>query len=534
MKMKTYQADTMQEALNLVKDEMGPDAVILKSRRTNRRIGGKLQPCFEVTAALEESLAARAPAQPVRPEPQPARAAIPRPMAGRIPPAEGYDWRGTLRRVEADEPEAVPPARQTNAEPRQQPRSNEAAREAIRSARSGVPPTKNAELRPQPQGAASPQDRRTTPLSAPPGAERRAASLARSEAEAEADQRLIDILRGEMKALQEKAELPAREMKVLKDEIKAMMESAAARLSAAQAQSAPAPRQFGRAMSPATAWITNADMQALQDGLVELEMDPALAAEAAGTAFAALRTLPPIELAGAAAGERETEYLTRALAERIRVSGGIRLKNGRPVTVALVGPTGVGKTTTLAKLAALAKLQQGKKVGIISADSFRMGANEQLEIFGRTAGIPVKSVFSAADVAQAQRDFADRDLILVDTAGRSHGHKEMWRELQGLLHCLAPDEIHLVLAGPTRMRELWHQYGLYRDLGASSLIITKLDECLSLGCVYNLARRAEAPIAYLCNGQVIPDHILLARADLLAGALAEAARAALTPAAAPA
>jgi flagellar biosynthesis protein FlhF len=202
--------------------------------------------------------------------------------------------------------------------------------------------------------------------------------------------------------------------------------------------------------------------------------------------------------------------------------------------VALVGPTGVGKTTTLAKLGALAKIQQGKKVGIISADSFRMGANEQLEIFGRTAGIPVKSVFSAADVAQAQRDFADRDLILVDTAGRSHGHKEMWRELQGLLHCLSPDEIHLVLAGPTRMRELWHQYGLYRDLGASSLIFTKLDECLSLGCVYNLARRAEAPIAYLCNGQVIPDHILLARADLLAGALAEAARAALPSAAAPA
>jgi flagellar biosynthesis protein FlhF len=280
-------------------------------------------------------------------------------------------------------------------------------------------------------------------------------------------------------------------------------------------------------MSPATSWITNTDIQALQDGLIELEMDPSLAAEAAGTAFAALRAATPVELAGAPSGEREIECLTRALSERIRVSGGIRLHAGRPTTVALVGPTGVGKTTTLAKLAALAKIQQGKKVGIISADSFRMGANEQLEIFGRTAGIPVKSVFSPADVAQAQREFADRDLILVDTAGRSHGHKEMWRELQGLLHCLAPDEIHLVLSGPTRMRELWHQYGLYRDLGASSLIFTKLDECLSLGCVYNLARRAEAPLAYLCNGQVIPDHILLARPDLLAGALAEAARAAL-------
>lgn len=532
MKMKTFQADTMQEALNLVKDEMGPDAVILKSRRTNRRIGGKLQPCFEVTAALEESLSARAPAQPARPEPQAMRSPAPRPMAGRIPPAEAYDWRGTLRRVDAEETAAEAPARHASGP------------EAIRAARAGAQPARrneeplhqarSVELRKQLRSE-EPLDRRTTPLSAPPGPERRgAASPGRAEADAEADQKLIDMLRGELKALQEKAESPARELKLFKDEIKAMMESAAARMSAAQAQAAqaqaqaaPTPRQFGRAMSPATSWITNADLQALQDGLIELEMEPALAAEAAGTAFAALRALSPIELAGSPSGERETEYLTRALAERIRVSGGIRLKPGRPVTVALVGPTGVGKTTTLAKLAALAKIQQGKKVGIISADSFRMGANEQLEIFGRTAGIPVKSVFSAADVAQAQREFADRDLILVDTAGRSHGHKEMWRELQGLLHCLAPDEIHLVLAGPTRMRELWHQYGLYRDLGASSLIITKLDECLSLGCVYNLARRADANIAYLCNGQVIPDHILLARPDLLAGALAEAARAAL-------
>ncbi len=533
MKMKTFQADTMQEALSLVKDEMGPDAVILKSRRTTRRVGVKMQACFEVTAALEEPLTNRAPARPALPEaaPGPARGPLPRPMAGRIPPASQYDWRGSLRRVENDDAtsaELLPQLRGAASAPSVEPKPAEAIRAARAGARTGES-----------------SDRRFTPISAPPGSERRAPAAparpaqrdespaSRNDIDAEADRKVIDMLRGELKVLQEKAEMPARELKGLKDEIRAMMESAAARVAASHSQPPPAPRQFGRAISPAATWITSAEMQALQDGLVELEMEPSLAAEAAGTAFAALRAATPAELAGAPAGEREIGFLTRALTERIRVSGGIRLHAGRPTTVALVGPTGVGKTTTLAILAALAKIQQGKKVGIISADSFRMGANEQLEIFGRTAGIPVKSVFSPEDVAKAQREFADRDLILVDTAGRSHGHKEMWRELQGLLHCLAPDEIHLVLSGPTRMRELWHQYGLYRDLGASSLIFTKLDECLSLGCMYNLARRAETPVAYLCNGQVIPDHILLARPDLLAGALAEAARAAL-PAAVPA
>src|SRR5690349_11485150 len=114
MKMKTYQADTMQEALNLVKDEMGPDAVILKSRRATRKVGAKTQACFEVTAALEESLANRA--QPAHPEPPPPAQAIPRPMAGRIPPANQYDWRGTLRRVSSDEAqtaESAPSTRRT-------------------------------------------------------------------------------------------------------------------------------------------------------------------------------------------------------------------------------------------------------------------------------------------------------------------------------------------------------------------------------------------------------------------------------------
>src|SRR5690606_1075112 len=456
------------------KEEMGPDAVILKSRRTTRKLLGKTKACFEVTAALEESLFAR-PA-PVPADRQAARETTP--ARDRASAAPGmYDWRGSLRRVDQDgnesRPVSAPDPREYNV---QEPARRASAPEAARGGRN-----------------AGKEDR---------------------------GDELIELLRSELKEMKERADRPTAELMNLKEEIRAMMESAASRASASMAAGSRQveAKAFARqATAPSAAWIPHPGFQNLRECLVEMDMDPALASEAVNAAYSEFRSAAKLERSGtetsAEPGDRETALLARNLAERIRVTGGIRLRPGRPTTVALVGPTGVGKTTTLAKLAALAKLQQGQKDGIISADSFRMGANEQLELFGRTAGIPVKPVFSPPDVVQAQREFADCDLILVDTAGRSHTHKEMWRELQGLLHCLAPDEIHLVLSGPTRMRELWHQYGLYRDLGAGSIIFTKLDECLSLGCLYNLARKAEAPLSYLCNGQVIPDHIMLARTD---------------------
>jgi flagellar biosynthesis protein FlhF len=297
--------------------------------------------------------------------------------------------------------------------------------------------------------------------------------------------------------MKDRVDMPTREIQVLKKEIKAMIDSVAAR-------PAPAPAMADFASPGALPQ----DLRALHASLLELDLDADLAAE---LAYASRQTPLP-----------------EAMAARIRTTGGVRLRPGKPSVVAMVGPTGAGKTTTLCKLAALARMQQGKRVGILSADNFRMGAGEQLELFGRTAGIPVRPLFSVADVGPALKEFSGCDLILMDTAGRSHSHPEAWVELQNLLRAVKADEIHLALSTTTRMRELVHQAGLYGNLcrlaPACGVVFTKLDECVSLGCLYNLARRLDAPVSYLCDGQVIPDHIALATPRAVAARVLDAGR----------
>jgi flagellar biosynthesis protein FlhF len=183
--------------------------------------------------------------------------------------------------------------------------------------------------------------------------------------------------------------------------------------------------------------------------------------------------------------------------------------------VALVGPTGVGKTTTLAKIAAHFALKIQKKVAILTGDSYRIAAAEQLSVFGKIMNLPVDVVENRQEIVHALRRLKEMDLILIDTAGQSHRDKYRIHELNRLLRDL-PITKHLVLSCTTRERDLEHIVERFRCLGLDRLLFTKLDEAATFGTILNLAYSTGLPLSYLTIGQKVPEDIREATPDILA------------------
>ncbi|NLZ38489.1 MAG: flagellar biosynthesis protein FlhF [Firmicutes bacterium] len=175
--------------------------------------------------------------------------------------------------------------------------------------------------------------------------------------------------------------------------------------------------------------------------------------------------------------------------------------------LAFTGPTGVGKTTTLAKLAAHFALYQKKKVGMITIDTFRIGAVEQLRTYADITGIPIEVAMTPKDITRAMERLADRDLILVDTAGRSANNSLQVMELSSFLAQLPRAEIFLVLSVTTKTSDLYLIVDKFRQTGYNRLIFTKLDETSSYGAILNAISATGMPVTYLTTGQNVPDDL---------------------------
>lgn len=219
--------------------------------------------------------------------------------------------------------------------------------------------------------------------------------------------------------------------------------------------------------------------------------------------------------AGGVAPGQWIEHLRHTVARGIRIAEPIRTPLGTRRVVALVGPTGVGKTTTIAKLAAGFRLQARRSVALITIDTFRIAAVQQIQAYADIMELPMEVVQNPEEMRPALDRLGDVDLVLIDTAGRSPRSDARIEQLRTILRAAQPDETHLVLSA-TSSRETIHSIlDGFAAVGPTAAILTKLDETSQLaGALAGLDGR-EIPISYMTTGQQVPDDIETADARSL-------------------
>ncbi|KFD41130.1 hypothetical protein DK28_0211850 [Peptococcaceae bacterium SCADC1_2_3] len=185
--------------------------------------------------------------------------------------------------------------------------------------------------------------------------------------------------------------------------------------------------------------------------------------------------------------------------------------------ISFIGPTGVGKTTTLAKLAAQLALNHQKKVAILTIDTYRIGAVEQLRTYAEIIGVPLQVVMSPNELTEALVKNTDRDYILIDTTGRPFTNINQVEELKSfLIEVSRPHDIILVLSSNMKSRDLLQATAYFSPCDYNKLIFTKTDETITLGSILNVVDKAKLPVTYITNGQNVPDDIVPMDAGSLA------------------
>jgi flagellar biosynthesis protein FlhF len=184
--------------------------------------------------------------------------------------------------------------------------------------------------------------------------------------------------------------------------------------------------------------------------------------------------------------------------------------------IALVGPTGVGKTTTVAKLAARYALRRGvRHAALITTDNYRVGAHEQLRTYGRLLDIPIRNALSKEELHSHLNDLMDKDLVLIDTAGMSQRDLRISEQLSVLKESNANMKVYLVLTATSQLSALQETISVFRGINLDGCILTKLDEATSIGPAISAIIEQKLPLAYVSDGQRVPEDLHLARGDKL-------------------
>jgi flagellar biosynthesis protein FlhF len=493
MGVKTYQAYRMAEALAAAKRDLGADAVILETRTFKR--GGVLgvgrKTIFELTATTNDraDVSRAAPARQ-----HPARAARRAPAAAAYTGAAGAgqsDLVRTRRLAQAllEKNDRKPP-------------------EGTKTGRSGPQTRQSAVAQAGSVGSADstyePENARANKLAHATRTESTPAPVARrfilTSTEPGAGGRARHSARGAAALVVPDSGVMQHELSAIKTMVGQVLHR--------QAQARPA--------SPP-------DMpQQLFDMYLEL-IGQDLSEELADRIVGAVRRELGAEQCADAAVVREA--LLRHLAALVPAADPApppRRADSRPWTIALVGPTGVGKTTTLAKLAASFKLRQHRKVGLVTCDTYRIAAVDQLRTYANIIGLPLEVALTPTEMQQAMHALRDCDVALIDTAGRGPNDCGRLEELRRCLAAVDPHEVHLVLSSTASQRVLMREAEAFAALGADRVVLTKLDEAVSFGVLITVMQAVGKKLSFMTTGQEVPDHIEIGRprrlAELVLGA----------------
>lgn len=272
---------------------------------------------------------------------------------------------------------------------------------------------------------------------------------------------------------------------------------------------APSVSLEGKTSPPANPKVWPEEVQRIYDRLILAEIPKKLAQELLREM---LRKVPTPEWQDPNGIWRSLRPL---ITDRIGTVDPWELSSGQKVVV-LIGPTGVGKTTTIAKLAANFALVAGKNVGLVTVDTYRVAAVEQLRAYADILGVPLEVAYSPTELKQALKKMSDKDLVLIDTAGRSHKNRLQMAELKNFLQGISGAEIHLVVSATTKGQDITDIIQRYRDINIDRLVFTKLDETTGYGVMLRAVDEADAPIAFITSGQSVPEDIEVAQAEKIA------------------
>jgi flagellar biosynthesis protein FlhF len=209
-------------------------------------------------------------------------------------------------------------------------------------------------------------------------------------------------------------------------------------------------------------------------------------------------------------------YVLSSIASMIPTKNFELNKSNKPKIVSVVGPTGVGKTTCIAKLAVIAKILHNLDVGLISVDTYRLGAIDQLRIFSEISDIDMLIAYEPEEMPGLINSFKNKDIIFIDTAGRSQKNSEHLTKTKMYLDTIKIDETFLVLSATNSTKNLFDTAEKFKTFNYGSFIFTKVDEGVAFGNLLNTLTNFNLPVTFLSNGQVIPDDIISADSELIA------------------